>query len=114
MKTIIFAASFFLSTIFSCNQKVVPSATLKTETFKVWGNCGMCEKTIEMACKTKGISKADWNNDDNMFTVTFDTQQISLDQIHQRIAKVGYDTDKVKGDDKAYSTLPSCCQYQRR
>lgn len=74
----------------------------------------MCEKTIETACKTKGIIKADWNNDNNMLLVVFDPQQISIDQIHQQIAKVGYDTDKVKGDDKAYSKLPACCQYQRR
>ena len=110
-----FLSVFFLSTFFSCSPKTVAvSATSKTETFKVWGNCGMCEKTIETACKTKGVSKADWSQDSHLLTITFDSQQISLDQIHQRIAKVGYDTDRVKGDDKAYSGLPACCQYERR
>ena len=27
----------------------------KTDTFKVWGNCGMCKKTIEKAAKSDGV-----------------------------------------------------------
>ena len=36
----------------------------KTEKFKVYGNCGMCEKTIEKAAKSvDGVSTADWNKE---------------------------------------------------
>jgi mercuric ion binding protein len=86
----------------------------KTVTFKVWGNCGSCKKNIETALKVKGISKADWNKTSKIITVTFDESKISLDKIHALIAKAGYDTDKAKGDDKAYSKLDACCQYDRK
>ena len=34
----------------------------KTEKFKVYGNCGMCEKRIEKAASSvDGVSKADWD-----------------------------------------------------
>ena len=37
----------------------------------------------------------------------------SLDEIHQRIAAVGYDTDKIKANDEAYAKLDECCKYER-
>jgi periplasmic mercuric ion binding protein len=33
-------------------------AQTKTESFKVYGNCGMCKKRIEKAVKLEGISSA--------------------------------------------------------
>ncbi len=33
----------------------------KTETIKVWGNCGMCEKKIEKAALKAGASTAEWS-----------------------------------------------------
>lgn len=84
------------------------------ETFKVWGNCDMCKKTIETALKVDGVKKATWNVETKQMLVKFDPSKISLDQIHQKIAAVGYDTDKVKGDDTAYNNLHGCCQYERR
>mgnify|MGYP000229943975 CR=1 FL=1 len=58
----------------------------KTETFKVYGNCGMCEKTIEASLKNvKGIEKADWNKETKMMEVTFDSEVISLKEIKQKI-----------------------------
>jgi mercuric ion binding protein len=108
--------------LFSCyppqgNNITAPDKTaiaLKTETFKVWGNCGMCKKNIEGALKVKGISKAIWNNDSQMLTVSFDNTKITLEQIHQKIAAVGYDTEKQKGSNEAYNALPACCQYNRK
>lgn len=86
----------------------------KTETFKVYGNCGMCEKTIEGSLKNvKGIVKADWNKETKMMEVTFDPAVISLKEIKQKIAGVGYDTDEVRATDKAYNGLAGCCQYER-
>ena len=86
----------------------------KTETFKVYGNCGMCEKTIEASLKNvKGIEKADWNKETKMMEVTFDSEVISLKEIKQKIADVGYDTDEVRATDDTYNGLPGCCQYER-
>ncbi len=86
----------------------------RTETFKVYGNCGMCEKTIEGSLKNvKGIDKADWNKETKMMEVTFDPEVITLKEIKQKIAAEGYDTDDIKSLDKTYKSLPGCCQYER-
>jgi mercuric ion binding protein len=92
---------------------VNPNGSLSSS-FKVWGNCEMCKETIEGSLKTEGITKADWNVDTKILTVEFDSAKISLDQIQKNVASVGYDTEKYKGDDKAYSELADCCQYDRK
>lgn len=100
----------------SAESKMTAKTTngMTSLTFKVWGNCEMCKETIEGSLKTEGITKADWNVDTKILTVEFDTAKISLDQIQKNIASVGYDTEKYKGDDKAYSELADCCQYDRK
>jgi copper chaperone CopZ len=86
----------------------------KTDTFKVFGNCGMCEKTIEGALKdVKGVDKADWNKETKMIEVVYHTHDISLDNIKKKIAEVGYDTEEYRASEKAYNDLPGCCQYER-
>lgn len=86
----------------------------KTVTFKVYGNCGMCERRIEGALKgVKGVEKADWDKETKMIQVTYDPEIISLKEINQKIADVGHDTDEVKAIDKTYNNLPGCCQYDR-
>ena len=56
MKTLsLFAAIMF--SIFTINTSTAQSA--KTETIKVWGNCGMCKTTIEKAAKSAGAKKAE-------------------------------------------------------
>jgi copper chaperone CopZ len=83
--------------------------------FKVWGNCGMCKKTIEKAAKSvNGVQTAIWDKETDIITVSFDSKATDLKKIHRSIAKSGYDTDKVRGDDNAYKNLPGCCQYDRR
>jgi len=85
-----------------------------TETFKVYGNCGMCKRRIEGALKgVKGVEKADWDKETKMIQVTYDPEIISLKEINQKIADSGHDTDEVKAKDKTYNNLPGCCQYNR-
>jgi mercuric ion binding protein len=86
----------------------------KTETFKVWGNCGMCKKTIEKAAKTDGVEKAEWNRETKIFTLVYNPAVISNEKVQKAIAAVGYDTEKFTGDDKAYEKLPGCCHYERK
>lgn len=86
----------------------------ETETFKVYGNCGMCKKRIESSLKdVKGVSKATWDVKSKMMKVTFDPHVISLEKIKTTIASVGHDVDGVKADDNIYNNLPNCCQYDR-
>ncbi len=82
--------------------------------FKVWGNCGMCEETIEGSLKVDGVSDADWNTETKIMKVSFDSTKINLDQIQKKIADIGYDNDKYKADSLVYSKLHECCQYERK
>ena len=85
-----------------------------TKTFKVYGNCGMCEKKIEGALKgVKGIDKADWKKESKMIEVVYHTHDITLEEIKKKIAAVGYDMDDLKASDESYKGLPACCQYER-
>lgn len=106
--------SSLLITMFSscASGQSIKNAT--TDTFKVEGNCGMCEKTIETAANKKGVVKADWNKDSKLLVVTFDNKKTNSDQILKRVAYAGYDNEKYKGDDKAYTELAGCCQYERK
>jgi periplasmic mercuric ion binding protein len=90
------------------------SAQSKTEDFKVYGNCGMCEKRIETAAKSvKGVTSADWNKETDMIEVSFDSTKTDVDKIQIAIADVGHDTDVYRAKDKVYEGLPGCCQYDR-
>ena len=85
----------------------------KTETVKIYGNCGMCKKTIEKAGNIKGKSKVEWNSDTAMATITVDSTKTSIDDILKKIASVGYDSEKFRADDEVYNNLHNCCQYDR-
>ena len=88
---------------------------LKTEKFKVYGNCGMCEKRIEKAASSlDGVSKADWDKETKMIEITFHSDQVKVDDIHKAIADVGHDTENETAKDEVYSDLPGCCQYDRK
>lgn len=94
----------------SCNAQI-KNAT--TETVKIYGNCGMCEKTIEKAGNLKDIAKIDWNVDTKMATITYDTKKTNQNEILKRIALSGYDSDKFLAPDDVYNNLHGCCQYDR-
>ena len=84
------------------------------EKFEVKGNCEMCESKIEKAAKSvPGVSYAEWDKSTKIITVTFDRQKTDIDKIHKAIADVGYDTDKLKADNKVYNGLNGCCKYDR-
>lgn len=86
----------------------------KTDSLKVYGNCGMCKKRIEGALNDmKGVQSANWNVDTKMLTVTYDESKINLDDIHQKVADVGHDTDKTQAKNSVYNGLMGCCQYER-
>lgn len=85
------------------------------DSFKVYGNCGMCKKRIEKAVTgIDGVKKAEWNEETKMITVTYDGHKIKLEDIHKKIASVGHDTEKFPADDAVYKKLPGCCKYDRK
>ena len=81
------------------------SKSVKKETIKVWGNCGMCKKTIETAAKSAGASQASWDTETKELQVSYAASKTSSDKIQQAIAASGYDTEKFTADNKAYDNL---------
>ena len=89
------------------------NSELKKETFKVFGNCSMCEDRIESAVKElDGIKKADWNKDTKLIEIIYDPINANLTSIHKKIAAVGHDTELVKAPQEVYNELPGCCEYR--
>jgi len=89
-------------------------AQSKTEQFKVYGNCSMCEKRIEKAAKSvEGVSAADWSHESQMMEISFDSTKTDVHQVHMAIANVGHDTEMHKAKNEVYSKLPGCCKYTR-
>jgi hypothetical protein len=41
----------------------------------------MCETTIEKAANKKKISKADWNEETKMASITYDSKKTTLDAV---------------------------------
>ena len=105
----IMLATFILLSI-AVNSQI---KNAKTETVKIYGNCGMCETKIENAGNIKKVAKVDWDQDSKMATLTYDTTKTNADEILKRIALAGYDSDKFLAPDDVYDNLHGCCQYDR-
>lgn len=85
----------------------------KTETVKIYGNCGMCKSTIEKAGNDKKTASVEWNKESKLTTLTYDSVRTNRDEILRRIALVGYDSEYFLAPDEAYEKLPGCCHYDR-
>ena len=110
----ILVALMFVGTTISNAQEQVDSVNLlaKTETFKVWGNCGMCENRIEEAAMgVSGVESADWDKETKMMKITH-VENVNIHEVHQAIADVGHDTENHKAKDEVYENLPGCCLYR--
>ena len=85
----------------------------RTDTVRISGNCGMCERTIEKAGSEKGVSAVDWDMDSGIAVVSYDSTRTTIDAILQRVADAGYDNERFRAPDKVYDNLHGCCQYDR-
>jgi copper chaperone CopZ len=84
-----------------------------TTSFTVYGNCEMCKERIENALDRKGIQTAYWSVEEQKVFVTYQSDVFSEEQLHNIMAMVGHDTDKVKADNIVYQNLPGCCHYRK-
>jgi copper chaperone CopZ len=85
----------------------------KTETVKIFGNCGMCKTTIEKAGNLKKVAQVNWDKDTKIATLTYDSTKTNPDEILKRVALAGYDSEKFLAPDDVYEKLHGCCQYER-
>ncbi len=88
----------------------------KTQTVKVYGECGMCKKRIEKAASTiPGVQSVSWNEFNKMLTIKYDLfKKDAVNSVQKKLADVGHDTEKYRAEDAAYQELPDCCHYQRK
>ena len=120
---------FSVLTVVSCMNnkqpevKVIEVPATKTAeiiksdvTFGVRGNCGMCKSTIESATMSiEGVDTASWSTESKMISINVSTEindQFIID-IHNAIAKSGYDTELSTALIEDYDKLPMCCKYNR-
>ena len=86
----------------------------KTESFKVYGNCDMCKSTIEGSLKKKdGILSKKWDKETKILSVTYDQSKITIKQIGEKVAGVGYDNEYATAKNESYDKLHGCCKYER-
>ena len=83
--------------------------------FKVYGNCGMCQKTIEKAAKSvDGVLSAKWNKETKIIEVQTSNKKLNTKEISKAISASGYDTEFTTAKDEVYDKLPKCCKYERK
>ena len=120
---------FSVLTVVSCMNnkqpevKVIEVPVTKTAeiiksdvTFGVRGNCGMCKSTIESATMSvEGVDTASWSTESKMISINVSTEinDQFINDIHNAIAKSGYDTELSTALDEDYDKLPMCCKYDR-
>lgn len=108
----------FIVAILCCSALFYSSNAIaqkvNTDTVKVWGNCGMCKKTIEKAAKAAGAKVANWNAELQQLIVSYKSDKSSNLKIQQAIAESGYDTQDATASDEAYNQLHGCCKYDRK
>ena len=120
---------FSVLTVVSCMNnkqpevKVIEVPATKTAeiiksdvTFGVRGNCGMCKSTIESATMSvEGVDTASWSMESKMISINVSTEinDQFINDIHNAIAKSGYDTELSTALDEDYDKLPMCCKYNR-
>jgi hypothetical protein len=112
MKTLKLAFAILLMAGFS-TAALAQNQNQKTETFKVWGKCGMCKTRIENTVKGAGAENATWDLKTQMLTVSYDPSKTDRDALSKKLASVGHDTEKYKAPDNVYEKLPACCHYTR-
>lgn len=84
-----------------------------TESVKIEGLCAKCKRGIESAAFQKNLSKANWNSETKIASISYDSKRASLDVILKRIALAGYDNQSYLAPDDAYNKLEGCCRYER-
>lgn len=113
MKLLNFIAATVVATLFSFNCTAQNIANAKTETVKLYGNCRMCEKTIEKSRHPKRRSQSRLGHGHQNGENHLRQHQTTLDDVLKRIAAAGYDSDQFRATDEAYNNLHGCCQYDR-
>lgn len=73
--------------------------------------CELCKERIEENFNfTKGIVFAELNLEDNIVTVKYKTKHLSVNEVKQILADLGYHADEIERNNEAFNGLPECCK----
>ncbi len=114
MQTMKYLNLFFLLLLIVLTGCAGNIKNAKSENVHIYGNCGMCKKTIEKAGNQSGIAIVEWDKETKKALLTFDSSKSTKSEILKRIALAGYDNELYAAPDDVYSALPNCCQYERK
>jgi copper chaperone CopZ len=114
MKNIIIKSLLLATLLTSIDVAYAQDKKVITTKFWVAGICGLCEETIEKTMDTKGVISADYDLQSNMLTVTYKTNKMSEDKLHQLLNEAGYDTEKSTCSEEQYSRVHGCCKYREQ
>ncbi|MFM6926226.1 MAG: TonB-dependent receptor domain-containing protein [Ferruginibacter sp.] len=103
----------FFPGMLSYSQVKKTAAADTTVTFKVFGVCGQCKDRIEKVVKIKGVKSGVWDMETGMLSLVYNSSQVSLDKIKNRIVAVGHDLEDRKAVNSVYNALPKCCLYRQ-
>jgi copper chaperone CopZ len=91
--------------------EVKEEAGFKTVKIKTTAECNMCKDRIEnMLNKLDGVKTSELDVPTKIATVTYKESSIDIETIKKAIAKIGYNADDMKKNEKAYKKLPDCCK----
>lgn len=115
MKTIKYLLLLFLffTGVASYSQEKKTPATDTAVTFKVFGVCGQCKDRIEKAVKIKGVRSGVWDMETGILSLVYNSLQVSLEKIRNRIVAAGHDLEDRKAVNSVYNALPKCCLYRQ-
>ncbi len=106
MKTTSLILFLFFYSELAFGQKKIEEAVIQTS-----AQCGDCKERIESKLNyTKGVVFGELDLDSKKVTVRYKTKSISLQEIKQAIASIGYSADDVKAKEEDVLKLPKCCQ----
>lgn len=98
------------------SDKTQRTIGIKTQYIKVSGTCSMDKRRIETAAYSiDGVKSAVWDEYSQVLTLKYSVfKKDAAENVQEKIASVGNDTEKYKADDIVYQKLPDCCHYQRK
>jgi copper chaperone CopZ len=99
-----------LLSITPTTAQIKNSKTIQT---KIYGNCNMCRSRIAEAGSIKNVVRVEWNPENKIASITYDSAKTTTQEIERRIALAGHDSDNFLAPDKVYDALPTCCRYDR-
>lgn len=105
MKTII------LSIILTFTALQVNAQKTKTDKIKTSIQCEMCvERLTNKFAEEWAIRDVDFDLENQMVSIKYNSKKIDLGEIEQLISDSGYDANQTLANKNVYNNLPFCCK----